>query len=239
METSKHSTGSPSGEQLTFLPEDSRASHIAGQETGRGLKMNATSGRKCVESLQRFDQVSLWVRMFVASLIGRGDWYSRKSKLRWRLSATKSHRLFFQLAVKTLHISGIEFGLLPTPAVDEFRKTKQELFITTTGTVRAKYGENKSSRVSLSQLAHSGLLPTPTYRDYRSGFQKDSIAFLARQQHSRGVNLHEYIQRIIGENFLLNPPFVEEMMGYPIGWTELRPSETPSSRKSPTKSSKQ
>ena len=27
----------------------------------------------------------------------------------------------------------------------------------------------------------------------------------------------------IGNNFQLNPPFVEEMMGFPIGWTDLEP----------------
>jgi hypothetical protein len=32
----------------------------------------------------------------------------------------------------------------------------------------------------------------------------------------------------------LNPQFVEEMMGFPVGWTDLdlKPSETPSSPKS-------
>lgn len=32
----------------------------------------------------------------------------------------------------------------------------------------------------------------------------------------------------------LNPPWVEWLMGFPIGWTGLKPSETPSSRKSRT-----
>jgi hypothetical protein len=28
-----------------------------------------------------------------------------------------------------------------------------------------------------------------------------------------------------GDNMSVSPYFVEEMMGYPIGWTELKPSE--------------
>jgi hypothetical protein len=30
-------------------------------------------------------------------------------------------------------------------------------------------------------------------------------------------------EEAIGKRFLLNPQFVEEMMGFPIGWTELKP----------------
>lgn len=32
----------------------------------------------------------------------------------------------------------------------------------------------------------------------------------------------------------LNPPWVEWLMGFPIGWTDLGDSETPSSPKSPS-----
>jgi hypothetical protein len=31
----------------------------------------------------------------------------------------------------------------------------------------------------------------------------------------------------------LNPTWVEWLMGFPLGWTDLEPSETPSSRRSP------
>lgn len=51
-------------------------------------------------------------------------------------------------------------------------------------------------------------------------------------------NLHEVVEAtprgIIGR---LNPAWIEWLMGYPIGWTELKPSETPSSRNSSTSSS--
>jgi len=49
------------------------------------------------------------------------------------------------------------------------------------------------------------------------------------------------IQTVVGEKtgMKLQPGFVEWMMGYPIGYTDLKPSETASSRKSPSRSSKQ
>lgn len=51
-------------------------------------------------------------------------------------------------------------------------------------------------------------------------------------------NLHEVVEAtprgIIGR---LNPAWIEWLMGYPIGWTELKHSETQSSRSSSTSSS--
>jgi len=72
----------------------------------------------------------------------------------------------------------------------------------------------------------SGLWPTPTARDYRGSFSPDSQAFKDRLNHPRGVNLVEEMQRRTGEPGLLNPPFLEWLMGWPIGWTELKPLET-------------
>ena len=67
--------------------------------------------------------------------------------------------------------------------------------------------------------------PTPAARDYRGQHAKDSEAFQARQDHTRGVNLVEEMQRR-GEIGQLNPVWVEWLMGWPIGWTELKPLET-------------
>jgi hypothetical protein len=69
-----------------------------------------------------------------------------------------------------------------------------------------------------------GLWPTPAARDYRSQHADRSESFLSRQKHPRGVNLVEELQR---RGFLgrLNPMWVEWLMGWPLGWTDLRPLE--------------
>ena len=46
-------------------------------------------------------------------------------------------------------------------------------------------------------------------------------------QYARAFGITK--KEAIGQRFQLNPPFVEEMMGFPIGWTVLRHSETQSS----------
>jgi hypothetical protein len=97
----------------------------------------------------------------------------------------------------------LAMNMLPTPqAADGFKATA---------------GQSQASITSLIQE----MLPTPMARDYRSGFKEGSQAMQERQEHSRGVNLHETIQRKTGKNFQLNPRFVAEMMGFPENWTEL------------------
>ncbi|MFF0831069.1 hypothetical protein ACFYU8_29945 [Brevibacillus sp. NPDC003359] len=42
-----------------------------------------------------------------------------------------------------------------------------------------------------------------------------------QQESSRGVNLSECMQRIDRNNGQLNPDWVESLMGFPIGWTDI------------------
>ncbi len=62
----------------------------------------------------------------------------------------------------------------------------------------------------------SGLLPTPLARDYRSGKGKQ------KRQGSPALS-EVLMSEAGGGSGLLNPDFVEWMMGWPIGWTESKP----------------
>lgn len=79
----------------------------------------------------------------------------------------------------------------------------------------------------------SGLWPTPTARDYRGSFAQESSALQARMDHPRGVNLVEEMQRRTGSPGLLNPRWLEWLMGWPIGWVKLKPLETDKSHSVP------
>ena len=215
-------------DQLTSSQADSHASHIALLENEKGKGMNAIYGQKCLEQFKRLSQPGLWAKTFAGLLIGMEDWYSTKCKLIWKLKGTKSNRFYFQLAVSKLPTKGIEFGLLPTPAtmdtntnlekIDSRRKRLKKRHTGRNGTTRTGNGFG----VTLNELLLRGLLPTPTARDYRSGFNPENGKLEERMNHSRGVNLHEHLQReSIGENFQLNTRFVMEMMGFPPNWTEL------------------
>ena len=66
------------------------------------------------------------------------------------------------------------------------------------------------------------LLPTPRASEWKGCGQVGSKSSLdwAEKGYLSGV-LNETCSPQIGEATHLNPSFVEEMMGYPIGWTDL------------------
>ena len=61
-------------------------------------------------------------------------------------------------------------------------------------------------------------LPTPTARDYKGRCS-------AKWNEKYGPMVLPDVLTQIGDHMSVSPYFVEEMMGYPIGWTELKPSE--------------
>jgi hypothetical protein len=61
--------------------------------------------------------------------------------------------------------------------------------------------------------------PTPCARDYR-GVHRTERGLQRRQESKRGIPLNEAV------GGLLNPPWVEWLMGWPAGWTAFEPLET-------------
>jgi hypothetical protein len=81
------------------------------------------------------------------------------------------------------------------------------------------------------ETKHAGTLPTPTARDWRSGKASD-------ETHAKNARpLNEALSGLASnQSGRVNPRFLEWMMNVPIGWTELRRSETVLCRKSPSSS---
>ncbi len=69
--------------------------------------------------------------------------------------------------------------------------------------------------VPLTKGTASGLWPTPTASDCRGG-----------ATNGRDSELKHYLKRRYGGVYP-HPTFVEGLMGFPIGWTDLSNSETP------------
>jgi hypothetical protein len=67
------------------------------------------------------------------------------------------------------------------------------------------------------------LWPTPAHRDYR---YPNATPYSERGGGSKGEQLPN------ADGGALNPTWVEWLMGFPLGWTDLGASETRSSRKS-------
>ena len=227
-----------------FSQEDSHASRIRLRVKDLVKKTKDISGRNLLEQLERLSPGSSWVKMFMASLIGTGDWCSMKCKLTWRIKATRSHRLYFQLVPSTLHIDEIEFGLLPTP----------------TGMMNDCYADNSPNSHlrhthSIATLANRGMLPTPQSRDHKNGSKSEDGRTKRKKEQGWSQNLNDLatqkllptpnasdnrnrgnpddpcVQKRIANgkqvgltmmvDGQLNPRFVAEMMGFPPDWMDL------------------
>jgi len=84
-----------------------------------------------------------------------------------------------------------------------------------TPTVKGNYNRKGLSSKSGDGLA-TAVLKWPTPRDYR-GVHRSETSQRRRQESSRGIPLNEEV------GGLLNPEWVEWLMGWPIGWTALQP----------------
>lgn len=187
-------------QQLTLSVQGSPASLLATQGSSEARQMTVTSGRMCLELSRKSGPLGCFLRMCLES----STWRSTRCYLAWKPRATKQRRLLSRLVPSVPRIGEIGSGLLPTlTATDAAPITGGELYVTKTGTVRARYKLHSSNR---------GLLPTLTqHGNYnRVGASPNSGDGLAT---------------VLGGN--INPEFAEWFMGFPVGWSELPDSETP------------
>ena len=204
-------------------------------------KMIAGSGLRCLRRYEKLPQATAFSKMFLASLVSKGEWYSSSVALIWKLRGTKFNRSYFQLAVKTLPTDGTGFGLLLTPNCGdvnhsrgsaETRKKQYESGhqkqlahqIAMLGTaptaesgIQSPPGDGK--KAADAQTA-GGLLPTPASRDYKGANSKSHCEVTgAGRKHMD--QLPNALMHGTNTGLKLQPAFVEWMLGYPIGWTAL------------------
>lgn len=194
--------------------------------------MTAGSGRRCFASYERLCRPTSWQRTFMGSLLTTTALYSPLSYLTWRMRGTKSHhRLYFRLVPSVPFIAEIGYGFVPTPdtttgapnagsnkrngpkSLMEFaRKTKDGLLPTMTTDTALRAGRYAQGGLPLS----AAILPTMTARDGRSPQG-------ARDRPNRvgGKSLSQTMLDSGWDKGYLNPKWIEWLMGFPPGWTEL------------------
>ena len=216
----------PTGEMTTSSsPVGSldHASHSAQQENETEREMIATSGQKCYGSLERLNRPGLLAKTLLASSRWTAGLYSRKYALRWKLKGTPSKRLYCQLSVRERRTDGIGYGLLPTmSASGDGRNVSTETHEWTGVYFKSKNGKKVQSDVR-HIIENLYLLPTPKAADGEKG---------KGGPNGHTQTLGKAIEGTNGANtgMKLQPAFVEYLMGYPEGWTDLsgsKPSETP------------
>ena len=227
--TSASSTASPIGKQLNLFAADTPASPFQSQESNAAQRMKGISGLKCLELYEKSGRDGSLPR----TLLGMLNKVSTRLPHRWKLKTSPSGRLLFQLQPLTRHTGGTDSGLLPTPmAVMRGRPEiafQQALKGEPLYKRRDKDGNGRQFSIVDYLIYHSSL-PTPMASDCKGA--TDNCARIKNQELS-------YLRYCL--HFHLKPPsmtsyphpsFVERMMGYPIGHTDLGGLETRSFRKS-------
>ena len=218
--------------QLTLYPEASLASHSPLPGSVEARRMTVTSGRKCCGLCRKSGPLGSLARMLLESSI----WNSTRCLLIWKVRVTAAKHLLFQLAASmppisetdaqfwptptaqdaknaTLPVSqltrdslpGAVLRMWPTPSASDCGRTAIHPCLTKNGTIRhiGKTGNQSYARLD----AVAALFPTPKAN---CGNHPSNAP---NRQGSPDL------QSVCGGS--LNPTWVEWLMGFPIGWTDL------------------
>ena len=202
--------------QLTLFVEASLASPSRLQESKEDQTMTVTSGLKCLELSKNPDHDGLLERMFLAS----STWHSTMCKLTWKENITRSGNSYYRLLPSMRATEEIEYSLLPTPTAHQYGTSQN-------GKRKDGTTFKQAGKPSLHTMARHNLWPTPTTREYKGARSQEAMEKSGRNPMtntlSDAVEAQSDYQtpkgRLAGS---LNPEFVEWLMGFPIGWTELK-----------------
>ncbi len=185
----------------TSSQRDTRASPFHLPESAEAQKMTDISGRTFFPLFKPSDPLGAFSRMFM----GMSLWASTKCYLTWNVKPTPSGRSLFQLAPQTLRTDATGFGSSPemwaTPSAADS--------VGTTGG-----GQGKSLRTDVK------MWPTPQASDNRDRGCMEDPSIQRRIKIGKQIGLTTAVKETRSSGSL-NPQWVEWLMGYPEGWTDL------------------
>ena len=202
METSKKQTLLFTEDKSTFSQGDSPANHTPSQAREKVKTMIDTSGRKCLEQYEKLNPDTSWAKTFVGSLVGMKDWFSTRCNLTWKMKASKSSRLYFQLQASTPRTKETEFGLLlKTPcAADSYTEnlSKKEQKWGNSGTL--------AQEIATGFIEKRGIvLPTPAAYDWKSARRPETFEKAKARHKAKGVNLQMPLKQMARNGMLPTP----------------------------------
>ena len=185
-----------------------------------GLRASAADyGQSSPELLAKYDPATSSWRTSQLCLDGELSEFSET----WPRSGLMRNGIAYRLPPLVPHTAEIGSGLWPTPTED------------------GNYNKKGLSERSGDGLATAvAKWPTPTARDWKDGSAKACANVPVNGLLGRAIHTPRTTPRSAREldgvsplgNGGLNPTWVEWLMGFPLGWTALDASATPSSRKS-------
>ena len=239
-------------EELISSAVGSHASRGPLPGSNEAQKMTATSGRSWLPLLKSYGLGGSLGKMCVDLLTSQ--WASSAAFLTWKASGINPSHLLFQLAPSMHRTDEIASGLWATP-MSSNRGGRSKASIEKGGGITlqqqvklwptprscsAMAAENIQSRrddkfLNLESVVARTMWPPPTAHLHKEGgypaeYTRNTPTLTAEATQSEGKP---------HSSGSLNPTWVEWLMGFPTGWTDLKPSEMPSSRKSSSESEKQ
>ena len=190
-------------EQLMLFQVDSPASRSAAPGSDEARMMTVTSGRKCLELSKSSGPLGLLEKMLLESSV----WRSTRCYLTWKTRVTKQGRLLFQLAASMPRTEDTDVLLWPTVTASDWKHQ---------GPNSHQKGPQEAVR----------MWPTPTTGAGLCG-GTGNYQQLKALEESGQITEEERKSMAAGNGGQLNPAWVEWLMGFPIGWTDLSASETP------------
>ena len=188
-------------EQLTLFPADSHASHSPWLESKRAKGMIDTSGRRCSELSPSCARVALSVRTYLeSSRLPPGRW----SRI-WSVQAITSSCLILKLRLSERGTGGqgcssSESRMWPTPRANEGKDVLHSV---------PPSRQKDPGKCNLTQRVAVKLFTTPCAADAKG---------------THGGENHRCLRTDVAGQ--LNPTWVEWLMGFPPGWTDLNASGT-------------
>ena len=226
--TYKPLTESRGQELLMLFREDFHAKTLVQPVEAQELMENDQGcGQKWLASFVKYDHDSHLWRTHQCLLLGGLEEFS-ETWPQWGLM--RDGECWEQQTLEQT-IRGTEFGLSEnkwaTPTTMDKLPPKSEQALLREATI-TRLGRSKPANLR-DQVSNMHNWPTPTTRDYKgaNGFEttKKKIAEGLRAHMGQLPNAVQHMEKKpIGGT--LNPIFVEWLMGWPLGWTDLKPLET-------------
>jgi len=197
--------------QSTFLPEGSHANLTVLPGSAEAQKMTTTSGQNISGLLERQGRDTSLPRTFLESCPP----ISTRCYLTWKVKATPAGRSIFQLAPSMPRIDGSESSLWPTPKAvmveEEYEGWCSRM---------AGYSDPKSNtKTKPDNLAVAvKMWPTPRASEWKD---TEPVGSKSHAHMDKRDYLCAKVKDVNQPTGQLNPTWVEWLMGFPSGFTDL------------------
>ena len=207
--------------QLPSYQADFPASPSLPPGGGKGLRMNAIYGRRCAGLLPSCGPVGCLGKMLLASSI----WGSTKRFLTWQKRDTLFSHSYFRLAASAHGMSASELLssrlMFPTPLASDKGIARDaaglDVFLSDNGIFRKR---NRNGSIWSLSLSAAVFYLTPVASDGFRSTLKPSAYDPAKKDGNLSAQVI-FQEQPVSDTAALNPDWVEWLMGFPKGWTDV------------------